>query len=116
MFMVIYTAFLSMIIPTVILLMTFMVGKKTMKYMEKLIPFECGFDPVKTARVPFSLRFFLVTILFLIFDVEIVILLPFGLFSLNLDLFSYFSAMMIMLILIIGLFHEWNQGALNWSS
>nr|AXI98837.1 NADH dehydrogenase subunit 3 [Pseudoniphargus unisexualis] len=116
MFMMTYMAGVSMIISASILLITVIIGKKAEKYMEKLMPFECGFDPIKSARVPFSLRFFLITILFLIFDVEIVILLPLGLFSSNSGLFSYLSAMMITMVLILGLFHEWNQGALNWAT
>nr|AXI98824.1 NADH dehydrogenase subunit 3 [Pseudoniphargus triasi] len=105
---------LSMAISCVIMVITLVLGKKTYKLNDKLSPFECGFDPFKKARIPFSLRFFLITILFLIFDVEIAILLPLGLFSFELNPFSYFSALVIMAILILGLFHEWNQGALNW--
>nr|AXI98629.1 NADH dehydrogenase subunit 3 [Pseudoniphargus mercadali] len=114
MFMVFYAFILSMAISVIIVTLTMILGKKTLKLTEKLSPFECGFDPFKKARIPFSLRFFLITILFLIFDVEIAVLLPLGLFSFNLNSFSYFSAIMIILILILGLFHEWNQGALNW--
>nr|AXI98564.1 NADH dehydrogenase subunit 3 [Pseudoniphargus elongatus] len=114
MYMIIYILTLSSGISAIIMLISLIVGKKTLKFTEKLSPFECGFDPFKKARIPFSLRFFLITILFLIFDVEIAILLPLGLFSSNLDPFPYFSAMVVSLILILGLFHEWNQGALNW--
>nr|AXI98694.1 NADH dehydrogenase subunit 3 [Pseudoniphargus portosancti] len=114
MYMMSYIFTLSMLISIIIMFITLIAGKKTSKLYEKLSPFECGFDPFKKARIPFSLRFFLVTILFLIFDVEIAILLPLGLFSLNLTLFPYFSALVISIILILGLFHEWNQGALNW--
>nr|YP_009513833.1 NADH dehydrogenase subunit 3 [Pseudoniphargus stocki]AXH38224.1 NADH dehydrogenase subunit 3 [Pseudoniphargus stocki] len=112
--MMLYFFTLSMTISTIIMTLTLMLGKKTTKLSEKLSPFECGFDPFKKARIPFSLRFFLITILFLIFDVEVAILLPLGLFSFNLNSFSYFSSTVIMGILILGLFHEWNQGALNW--
>nr|AXI98525.1 NADH dehydrogenase subunit 3 [Pseudoniphargus brevipedunculatus] len=114
MYMILCVFAASFIISVVIILMTAVLGKKTFNLMEKLSPFECGFDPFKKARIPFSLRFFLITILFLIFDVEIAVLLPLGLFSFGLNLFSYFSALVITLILILGLFHEWNQGALNW--
>nr|AXI98733.1 NADH dehydrogenase subunit 3 [Pseudoniphargus sp. 1-Basque] len=114
MFMIGYTLAMSMIISSFLILISIIIGKKMKLSLEKLTPFECGFDPFKTARVPFSLRFFLVTILFLIFDVEIIILLPIGLFSYNLGLFSYLPAASITLILILGLFHEWNQGALHW--
>nr|AXI98590.1 NADH dehydrogenase subunit 3 [Pseudoniphargus grandis] len=114
MIMMSYFFMLSMAVSAIIMLISLLVGKKTPKSNEKLSPFECGFDPFKKARVPFSLRFFLITILFLIFDVEVAILLPLGLFSFDLTPFSYFSALTIMTILILGLFHEWSQGALNW--
>nr|AXI98811.1 NADH dehydrogenase subunit 3 [Pseudoniphargus sp. 6-Morocco B] len=107
---------LSLSVSSIIMIMTLLLGKKSYKSNEKLSPFECGFDPFKKARIPFSLRFFLITILFLIFDVEIAVLLPLGLFSFELNSFSYFTALMIMMILILGLFHEWSQGALNWLS
>nr|CCI69387.1 NADH dehydrogenase subunit 3 [Metacrangonyx sp. 5 MDMBR-2012] len=94
-----------------------MLGKKMKKEREKNSPFECGFDPFKKARSPFSIRFFLVAIIFLIFDIEIVILLPVGILM-NYYLVSYFSLVtaVIIIILTAGLIHEWNQGALNWVS
>nr|UPX88258.1 NADH dehydrogenase subunit 3 [Sida crystallina] len=90
-------------------------GKKLKMNREKASPFECGFDPNSNLRVPFSLRFFLITVIFLIFDVEIVLLLP--------SAFSYFSVAsywfitlnFFLIILILGLAHEWNQGALEWA-
>nr|YP_007026836.1 NADH dehydrogenase subunit 3 [Metacrangonyx goulmimensis]CCI69526.1 NADH dehydrogenase subunit 3 [Metacrangonyx goulmimensis] len=92
-------------------------GKKMKKERSKNSPFECGFDPFKKARTSFSVRFFLVGIIFLIFDIEIVILLPVGIL-INFYLVSHFSAIssIIIIILIFGLLHEWNQGALNWVS
>lgn len=83
---------------------------------EKSSPFECGFDNISRARVPFSLRFFLLTIIFLIFDVEVVLLFPAVLSYSTVSveewglLFGCF-----LLILVGGLYHEWNKGALNWS-
>nr|AXH38209.1 NADH dehydrogenase subunit 3 [Pseudoniphargus sp. 1-Portugal] len=112
--MVMFTVIFSMTISAAIMAITLIVGKKTLTFNEKLSPFECGFDPYKKARIPFSLRFFLITILFLIFDVEIAILLPLGLFSFSMSSFSHLSATIILAILILGLLHEWNQGALNW--
>nr|AXI98785.1 NADH dehydrogenase subunit 3 [Pseudoniphargus sp. 2-Portugal] len=114
MYMIMYIFIVSMFISFAIMIMSMILGKKTLNMMEKLSPFECGFDPFKKARIPFSLRFFLITILFLIFDVEIAVLLPLGLISFNFNMFSYFSALVISIILVLGLFHEWNQGALNW--
>jgi len=67
------------------------------------------------SRIPFSIQFFLITIIFLIFDVEIVLILPIILIYKISNFFSWtFTRIIFILILIIGLFHEWKQGALNW--
>nr|QDX07573.1 NADH dehydrogenase subunit 3 [Callopanchax sidibeorum] len=83
---------------------------------EKLSPYECGFNPLGSARLPFSLRFFLVAILFLLFDLEIALLLPlpWGNHFLNpLTTFSWASA--ILGLLTLGLVYEWKQGGLEWA-
>nr|ACS37164.1 NADH dehydrogenase subunit 3 [Schistometopum thomense] len=83
---------------------------------EKLSPYECGFDPVGSARLPFSLKFFLVAILFLLFDLEIVLLLPMPWASqLTFPLMSFFMASIIIILLTLGLTYEWLQGGLEWA-
>nr|YP_009433394.1 NADH dehydrogenase subunit 3 [Tringa semipalmata]ATD85205.1 NADH dehydrogenase subunit 3 [Tringa semipalmata]WMV96691.1 NADH dehydrogenase subunit 3 [Tringa semipalmata]WMV96698.1 NADH dehydrogenase subunit 3 [Tringa semipalmata]WMV96699.1 NADH dehydrogenase subunit 3 [Tringa semipalmata]WMV96704.1 NADH dehydrogenase subunit 3 [Tringa semipalmata] len=83
---------------------------------EKLSPYECGFDPLGSARLPFSIRFFLVAILFLLFDLEIALLLPLPwatqLPSPTMTL-SWTSA--IIALLTFGLIYEWAQGGLEWA-
>nr|YP_010152696.1 NADH dehydrogenase subunit 3 [Inpaichthys kerri]QQW50126.1 NADH dehydrogenase subunit 3 [Inpaichthys kerri] len=83
---------------------------------EKLSPYECGFDPLGSARLPFSLRFFLVAILFLLFDLEIALLLPlpWGSQLLN-PLSTLFWAALILIFLTLGLMYEWLQGGLEWA-
>lgn len=84
---------------------------------EKSSPFECGFDPKSSSRIPFSLRFFLITIIFLIFDVEIALILPIILIINYSNLIIWTtSSITFIIILLIGLYHEWNQGILNWSN
>nr|BAT57239.1 NADH dehydrogenase subunit 3 [Fabaeformiscandona kushiroensis] len=91
-------------------------GKKTNLDREKASPFECGFSPFSTSRIPFSLRFFMIAIIFLVFDVEIAILLPLPILPLMISLMSWIIISMIFIItLIIGLLHEWNNGALEWA-
>ncbi|YP_337787.1 NADH dehydrogenase subunit 3 (mitochondrion) [Saccoglossus kowalevskii] len=84
--------------------------------LEKLSPYECGFEPHTSARLPFSLRFFLIAILFLLFDLEIALLLPLpsALASLNPTL-SFLLAFIVLAILTLGLIYEWVQGGLEWA-
>nr|YP_009685589.1 NADH dehydrogenase subunit 3 [Scriptaphyosemion bertholdi]QDT76385.1 NADH dehydrogenase subunit 3 [Scriptaphyosemion bertholdi] len=83
---------------------------------EKLTPYECGFDPTGSARLPFSLRFFLIAILFLLFDLEIALLLPlpWGSHFLN-PVMTFFWASTILILLTLGLIYEWVQGGLEWA-
>nr|YP_010597293.1 NADH dehydrogenase subunit 3 [Paramesotriton zhijinensis]WAK99164.1 NADH dehydrogenase subunit 3 [Paramesotriton zhijinensis] len=83
--------------------------------MEKLSPYECGFDPVGSARLPFSIRFFLIAILFLLFDLEIALLLPTPWASQMDPMNTLFWSTIILLILTIGLVYEWIQGGLEWA-
>nr|WDA93951.1 NADH dehydrogenase subunit 3 [Phyllomyza sp.] len=104
------------LISMIVMVLASILSKKSSYDREKNSPFECGFDPKSSSRIPFSLHFFLITIIFLIFDVEIALILPMILifkYS-NLMMWSLTSLIFIM-ILLIGLYHEWNQGMLNWS-
>nr|YP_009685914.1 NADH dehydrogenase subunit 3 [Epiplatys grahami]QDW10690.1 NADH dehydrogenase subunit 3 [Epiplatys grahami] len=83
---------------------------------EKLSSYECGFDPLGSARLPFSLRFFLVAILFLLFDLEIALLLPlpWGNHLLN-PTMTFTWASIVLVLLTLGLIYEWAQGGLEWA-
>nr|YP_008855012.1 NADH dehydrogenase subunit 3 [Garra flavatra]BAO08995.1 NADH dehydrogenase subunit 3 [Garra flavatra] len=83
---------------------------------EKLSPYECGFDPLGSARLPFSLRFFLVAILFLLFDLEIALLLPLPWANqLHNPTKTLLWATAVLTLLILGLIYEWTQGGLEWA-
>nr|NP_115396.1 NADH dehydrogenase subunit 3 [Tinamus major]AAK53250.1 NADH dehydrogenase subunit III [Tinamus major] len=83
---------------------------------EKLSPYECGFDPLGSARLPFSIRFFLVAILFLLFDLEIALLLPLPwAIQLPYPLLTMLWTSLILLLLTLGLVYEWVQGGLEWA-
>nr|AAL65991.1 NADH dehydrogenase subunit 3 [Mitrephanes olivaceus] len=83
---------------------------------EKLSPYECGFDPLGSARLPFSIRFFLVAILFLLFDLEIALLLPLPWATqLQSPLVTLMWATTMLLLLTLGLVYEWSQGGLEWA-
>nr|YP_010485112.1 NADH dehydrogenase subunit 3 [Hemidactylus almakhwah]UVW80893.1 NADH dehydrogenase subunit 3 [Hemidactylus almakhwah] len=83
---------------------------------EKTTPYECGFDPLGTARLPFSMRFFLVAILFLLFDLEIALLLPTP-WAINSPSPAYTMnySLAILALLGAGLVYEWSQGGLEWA-
>nr|YP_010132727.1 NADH dehydrogenase subunit 3 [Dinaromys bogdanovi]QSJ54269.1 NADH dehydrogenase subunit 3 [Dinaromys bogdanovi] len=85
-------------------------------YTEKANPYECGFDPMSSARLPFSMKFFLVAITFLLFDLEIALLLPlpWAMQSLNMSL-PTIMAFILITILAMGLAYEWAQKGLEWT-
>nr|ADO60640.1 NADH dehydrogenase subunit 3 [Ischalia sp. BMNH 840493] len=106
---------LIFMIPLLLTLLLNLISKKSFMDREKSSPFECGFDPKTNPRLPFSLHFFLITLIFLIFDVEIILLLPFIITMKISNIFWYSSILLFFItILILGLLHEWHQGALNW--
>nr|YP_010892860.1 NADH dehydrogenase subunit 3 [Neosilurus hyrtlii]WJQ22577.1 NADH dehydrogenase subunit 3 [Neosilurus hyrtlii] len=83
---------------------------------EKLSPYECGFDPLGSARLPFSIRFFLIAILFLLFDLEIALLLPLPWGNQLLDpTTTLMWAATVLILLTLGLVYEWVQGGLEWA-
>nr|YP_010326992.1 NADH dehydrogenase subunit 3 [Peridea elzet]UNP54242.1 NADH dehydrogenase subunit 3 [Peridea elzet] len=108
---------LILIISNIMMLLSIVLSKKSSLDREKCSPFECGFDPKSSARIPFSLHFFLIAMIFLIFDVEIALIFPIvPLFKMvNFFIWSKISFFFIM-ILLIGLYHEWNQNMLNWTN
>ena len=81
---------------------------------EKNTPFECGFDVFEDTRVEFDVRFYLVAILFIIFDLEIAFLFPWAVSLGNIGFFGFWSMMFFLLILTIGFIYEWKKGALEW--
>ena len=81
---------------------------------EKLSPYECGFEAFDNARVPFDVRFYLVSILFIIFDLEIAFLFPWAIVLRELSLIGFFSMMSFLAVLTIGFIYEWKKGALEW--
>nr|YP_009504811.1 NADH dehydrogenase subunit 3 [Strix uralensis]AWM99512.1 NADH dehydrogenase subunit 3 [Strix uralensis]AWM99525.1 NADH dehydrogenase subunit 3 [Strix uralensis] len=83
---------------------------------EKLSPYECGFDPLGSARLPFSIRFFLVAILFLLFDLEIALLLPLPwAIQLQSPITTLTWTFIMITLLTLGLIYEWMQGGLEWA-
>nr|QRW36234.1 NADH dehydrogenase subunit 3 [Deronectes angusi] len=104
-----------MMISILMMLMASILSKKTFMDREKNSPFECGFDPMNSTRLPFSLQFFLIAVIFLIFDVEIALLMPMIIINKSSQMmYLIITSFIFIMILLIGLYHEWNSGALNW--
>nr|YP_010022478.1 NADH dehydrogenase subunit 3 [Cathayia obliquella]QON98848.1 NADH dehydrogenase subunit 3 [Cathayia obliquella] len=117
MILIFFIFFIIFMISNIMMFISIILSKKSFSDREKCSPFECGFDPKSSARMPFSLHFYLITVIFLIFDVEIALIFPIiPLFNLvNLIIWTKISFFFI-LILLIGLYHEWNQNMLNWTN
>src|SRR6476659_9489633 len=82
---------------------------------EKLSAYECGFNAFDDARMKFDVRFYLVAILFIIFDLEVSFLFPWAVAFGKLGLFGFWSMMLFLAVLTIGFIYEWKKGALEWS-
>nr|WNH21420.1 NADH dehydrogenase subunit 3 [Etropus crossotus] len=106
---------ITIILSSILALVSFWLPLMTPDY-EKLSPYECGFDPMGSARLPFSMRFFLVAILFLLFDLEIALLLPLPWGDqLTSPLITFSWATAVLALLTLGLIYEWLQGGLEWA-
>lgn len=81
---------------------------------DKLSSYECGFDSFGDARSKFDIRFYLVAILFIVFDIEIAFLLPWAISLKEIGSFGFYSMMIFLLILTAGFIYEWKTGALEW--
>nr|ADZ15065.1 NADH dehydrogenase subunit 3 [Celeus elegans] len=113
--MITFMLSLSLILSIALITLNFWLAQ-TNPDSEKLSPYECGFDPLGSARLPFSIRFFLVAILFLLFDLEIALLLPLPWATqLQSPATTLTWAATIILLLTLGLIHEWIQGGLEWA-
>ncbi len=83
-------------------------------YAAKLSAYECGFEAFDTARRKFDVRFYLVAILFIIFDVEVAFLFPWAVSLARIGLLGFFSMLGFLAVLTVGFIYEWNKGALDW--
>ena len=81
---------------------------------DKLSAYECGFDAFEDCRTKFDVRFYLVAILFIIFDLEVAFLFPWAVSLGNIGLFGFWSMVVFLGVLTVGFIYEWNKGALEW--
>jgi len=90
------------------------VAAKQRPNSEKLSPYECGFEPFEDARVRFDVRYYLVAILFIIFDLEVAFLFPWAVSLRDIGVFGFWSMVVFLAVLTIGFIYEWMKGALEW--
>jgi NADH-quinone oxidoreductase subunit A len=81
---------------------------------EKLSPYECGFEPFEDARIRFDVRYYLVAILFIIFDLEVAFLFPWAVSLGDIGVFGFWSMVVFLAVLTVGFIYEWKKGALEW--
>jgi NADH-quinone oxidoreductase subunit A len=81
---------------------------------EKLSPYECGFEAFEDARMKFDVRYYLIAILFILFDLEIAFLFPWAIVLEEIGMFGFISMLVFLAILVVGFIYEWKKGALDW--
>nr|UBS91936.1 NADH dehydrogenase subunit 3 [Anagonalia melichari] len=109
--------FIIMNLIMIISIMIMIISKKSIIDMQKSTPFECGFNPMSYKRLPFSIHFFLIAVIFLIFDIEIIVIIPM-IFTMKYSMILYWTITLFtfIIILLLGLYHEWYNGMLNWTN
>uniref|UniRef100_A0AB39A599 NADH-ubiquinone oxidoreductase chain 3 n=1 Tax=Sophonia unicolor TaxID=3237925 RepID=A0AB39A599_9HEMI len=116
-----YMLMINLLLISSLLLMMFLlillVSKKSNIDLQKSSPFECGFNPISYKRLPFSIHFFLIAVIFLVFDIEVIIIIPSILtFKYSMLMSWLITLILFLLILMLGLVHEWINGMLNWTN
>ena len=105
---------IALLLPVVLLFVSRLLHRQVFE-REKLMPYECGIDPIGDARDRFSVRFYIVAILFLVFDVEVVFLFPWAIIYDKLALFGLIEMLIFIGFLIVGYYYAWRKGALEWA-
>jgi NADH-quinone oxidoreductase subunit A len=101
-------------VAAAIVVLSWLLGKRR-PTRAKLSPYECGMTPVGDARERFSVKFYLVAILFILFDVEAVFLYPWAVLLRELRMFGFWEMLVYILVVLVGFFYIWKKGALDWS-
>ena len=104
---------IALVFGAVALTVGFVLGPRH-AYAEKDSPYECGFEAFEDARMKFDVRYYLVAILFILFDLEIAFLFPWAVVLQDIGLFGFSAMMLFLLILVVGFIYEWKKGALEW--
>lgn len=111
---IIFNTIIALLISLLLLIITFLFTS-TNEIFEKNSSYECGFSPFGDSRLKFEVKYYLVGILYIIFDLELIFLLPWILFHFNLNWLSFFVMLIFLFILTIGFIYEWYKDALKWN-
>ncbi|UOF94131.1 MAG: NADH-quinone oxidoreductase subunit A [Bordetella sp.] len=112
-----FPIFLSIIIASLIGIFLLLIGyliSPRQKFSKKYLPYECGFDAFGDARMQVDIRYYLVAVLFILFDLEIAFLFPWAIAQESIGLNGFFAITVFLAILAIGFIYEWKKGALDW--
>nr|AGE93601.1 NADH dehydrogenase subunit 3 [Capsaspora owczarzaki] len=104
---------ISVIVSSILVVLSYILALQQAD-TEKISSYECGFNPYSDARQKFEVQFFLVGILFIIFDLEISFLFPWTVTLSIISSFGYWTMMLFLFILTVGLYYEWKKGGLDW--
>lgn len=98
-----------------VIALSWLVGRRQ-AHAEKLMPYECGLNPIGNARKRFSIKFYIIAMLFIVFDIEAIFLYPWAIIFNDLKIFGLIEMLVFIGILLIGFFYVWKKGALEWGS
>ena len=113
-FPVLLQVFIALVVAGGLIGASFLLGKKVRNQVKDL-PYECGIVPVGSARERFSVKFYLVAMLFILFDIEAIFLYPWAVVYRNLGLFGFFEMLVFLNLVLWGFFYIWKKGVLNWA-
>jgi NADH-quinone oxidoreductase subunit A len=113
-FPVLVQTVLAVLVAAALITLSFVLGKRV-KDKVKDSPYECGIPPTGTARERFSVKFYLVAIVFILFDIEAVFLYPWAVVYRELKMFGFVEMLLFIILIVSGFFYVWKKGALDWS-
>nr|YP_010872907.1 NADH dehydrogenase subunit 3 [Pheidole taipoana]WGV34106.1 NADH dehydrogenase subunit 3 [Pheidole taipoana] len=114
--MIIFIMLIILFLSFFLMLLNIFISKKSFKDQEKSSPFECGFDPISSNHLPFSIQFFLISLIFLIFDIELTLVIPLIILSsLKFNLMMVIYSIMFFFSLIFSLYLEYNENSIDWN-
>ena len=106
---------IAVVVAAALVALSYLIGKRV-KDRVKDSPYECGIAPTGSARERFSVKFYLVGIVFILFDIEAVFLYPWAVVYRELKMFAFVEMLLFVVLILVGFFYVWKKGALDWSS